>query len=561
MRVDRGRRHDRLLRSDACRLRCGARRSRRVPILGDRAQVERRFRGAAFAWSTAFVGICRESLGRCRAGTAVGRPSRRNLTRHRTPVQTQPRNLLLVPRTPTLLVPWTPTLLVRRTRALLRHRPSIRTEPETLLVGDRPAVLAGPATLVLGTTTLETGLAEPGILLRTRRPDRTTRLRRTAEPALRTRPLPTVPLRRHAGTTRVLLRDLPTTAGTLGWNRTRRNGTGRNRATLIAGTAGTAGVTLRLDRTTAPLAGLTLALGSVRLLRSPPCRRPTGAAGRDRCGRHPAGTLRMPRIHRHPTPCGRRRTRGTVLTRTLLPRTRTRSGARPRSGTRTRTRTRARHGAGAGGGTRPLAVDRARATTLIAAALPRAVVDAVVSVDGPVPGRIVTRAARFLVPSLGLILGPRRSRNRRWADRCAASAATVRARADRRGAHRDGACRDAARRDGTDGCGAGRHRAGRHRADRRGADRGGAASGRFVDRGLHGLSASGVARVALTGEGFPLPGDLVDPRRLVVPAVRARPGAPTVHRAANGRPGSWRLSVTAYSTLSKNRAVAGRGPG
>lgn len=97
----------------------------------------------------------------------------------------------------------------------------------------------------------------------------------------------------------------------------------------------------------------------------------------------------------------------------------------------------------------------------------------------------------------------------------------------------------------------------RHRAHRRGPGR--LPAGRLVDRGVHGLPAPGVAGIALTGQRLPFPGDLVHPRRLVVPAFSARAGAPTVHRAI--RPGDWQRSVTANSRVSKNAAVAGRGPG
>ncbi|AEV82525.1 hypothetical protein ACWT_1506 [Actinoplanes sp. SE50] len=69
----------------------------------------------------------------------------------------------------------------------------------------------------------------------------------------------------------------------------------------------------------------------------------------------------------------------------------------------------------------------------------------------------------------------------------------------------------------------------------------------FVDRCVHGFAPPRVTGIALSGKRLPLPGDLVHPRRFVVPAVRARAGAPTVHRATG--PGDWQRSVTANSNV------------
>lgn len=173
---------------------------------------------------------------------------------------------------------------------------------------------------------------------------------------------------------------------------------------------------------------------------------------------------------------------------------------------------------------------------------------------------------RRLLPGPPWFLGPRRRRNRRRPDRGTPPPTPVTTRTDRRRADRhptDGhpADRHATHRDTTHGHATHRYAIDRNTTGGRTAGRRRASLGRLVDRCVHGLPASRVTRITLARERRPLPGDLVDPRRFVVPAVRTRPGAPTVHRAAIGRPGSWQLSVTAYSTLSKIRAVGGRGPG
>ncbi len=86
------------------------------------------------------------------------------------------------------------------------------------------------------------------------------------------------------------------------------------------------------------------------------------------------------------------------------------------------------------------------------------------------------------------------------------------------------------------------------------------AAGRLVDRDVHRPPPPArVAGVALAGQRFPLPGDLVEPGRFVVPAA-AQVGTPAVHRALRVADG-WRRSVTAGSTLSEKGAVAGRGTG
>jgi hypothetical protein len=96
-------------------------------------------------------------------------------------------------------------------------------------------------------------------------------------------------------------------------------------------------------------------------------------------------------------------------------------------------------------------------------------------------------------------------------------------------------------------------------AHRRRAGRRGSTTGRLVDRCVHGFAAARVAGVALSGQRFPLPGDLVDPGGLVVPAV-ARPGAPAVHRATHGWPVEWQRSVTANSTCQKLSRARPRDP-
>ncbi|MFD0517348.1 hypothetical protein [Paractinoplanes durhamensis] len=78
--------------------------------------------------------------------------------------------------------------------------------------------------------------------------------------------------------------------------------------------------------------------------------------------------------------------------------------------------------------------------------------------------------------------------------------------------------------------------------------------GGFVNRRVDGLATAGIARVALTGQRLPFPGDLVDPGRLVAPPVVAELRAPAVHRAPIGRPGDWQRSVTAQSTSRSENA-------
>jgi hypothetical protein len=71
---------------------------------------------------------------------------------------------------------------------------------------------------------------------------------------------------------------------------------------------------------------------------------------------------------------------------------------------------------------------------------------------------------------------------------------------------------------------------------------------RVVHRGVHGSAPALVAGVPLTGQRLPFPGDLVDPPGFVLPPVRARGGAPAVHRGPG--PDGWRRSVTTSPTLS-----------
>ena len=137
----------------------------------------------------------------------------------------------------------------------------------------------------------------------------------------------------------------------------------------------------------------------------------------------------------------------------------------------------------------------------------------------PVPGRFLpARARSWLCPGdpLGVLrrLGPGRRLGRRWTDGRAAEASIV-------------------------------------------VTLGGAAG--LVHGGVHGPAASLVAGIALAGEGFPFPSDLVDPAGLVVPPVCARVGAPAVHRATG--PDGWQRSVTASPTLSKNQRCQGGAPG
>ncbi|MBB3099965.1 hypothetical protein FHR83_007683 [Actinoplanes campanulatus] len=248
-------------------------------------------------------------------------------------------------------------------------------------------------------------------------------------------------------------------------------------------------------------------VGRRGMLRTAGRRRPSGPAGGDRRGRH-----RVPGIDRDRGPAGRAgMDRATVSARaTRRARATVSAGATRAAGSAGATRAagsagatraagsaRAAGGAGRGrAGAGRTAVDRGRPAPLVGAARrggTASLVDAVVHVDGPVPGGLVARGrgrgrARVLVPELVLIVGS-------WADRRTAPART---------------------------------------ADRRRAGRTGTAAGRLVDGRVHGLTAARVAGVALAGQGFPLPGDLVDPGGFVIPAVGARPGAPAVHRAPSG---------------------------
>ncbi|WP_130513513.1 pentapeptide repeat-containing protein [Krasilnikovia cinnamomea] len=86
---------------------------------------------------------------------------------------------------------------------------------------------------------------------------------------------------------------------------------------------------------------------------------------------------------------------------------------------------------------------------------------------------------------------------------------------------------------------------------------GGRIDGGVEHRGVHRAQASLVARVALAGHRLPLPGDLVQPAGLVVPAAGTRVRAPAVHLAPGRVADAWRRSVTTRSTLSGNLAAAG----